>query len=215
MSLTINPMSFQFIEVATASVYLDPKLIESENDGFVYEHLKHYLSKSTRLPAITVKSAGGKLVSVGRHKYLSIARELGHERIRAVLQNETFEELVAKGVPGLLSVVPKEKLDDEQRADVITSWHIFFFKGQPSPEIASEIEARFRGFLSESLPTILRGRFQMLIESHFDVSGPCLEIRFPTPVSDQAWASSYHAFISSISNEVLPIETYQGRRFAV
>jgi hypothetical protein len=205
-------MSFQFIEVSPADVRLDRSEVERD-DGFVYSHLKRYCSKFTPLPAITVKVNEGRLVAVRGHKYLSIARELGHDRIRAVLQGTTFKELRKQGVRGLVSLISNNLLDEEQRTDVVTGWHIFFFKSKPPPEIAAEIEARFKRFLSESLQSALREGVQVLIESHFDLSGPCLEIRFPTPVINQAWASSYHAFISSVSNDVLPIESYQGRRF--
>jgi hypothetical protein len=207
-------MKFQFIEVSASAVDLNPGQINSENDGFVYEHLRHFLSKSVCLPAIAVKAADGVLVSVARHKYLAIARELGRERIRAVLEGETFEELKAKGVPGLLSVVSKEVLEAELADEAPVGWHVFFFKSRPAPETAALIEARFRGFLIESLPGTLPEGVRVLVESHFDFSGPCLEIRFPTPVHNHAWANSYLALISSVSKDILPVDTYQGRRFA-
>jgi hypothetical protein len=147
------------------------------------------------------------------HKYLSIALELHQERIRAVLQGTTFEDLRRQGVPGVLSVVPQTRLESEQNTAVIAGWHVFFFKSTPSQEMADRIDARFRGFLNQSLPDALGSLHQVVIDSHFDFSGPCFEIKFPTPVANQAWANLYHAFISSVSNEVLPIATYQGRRF--
>jgi hypothetical protein len=205
-------MSFQFIEVSPPDVILDRSEVERD-DGFVYEHLKRYCSKFTPLPAITVKLSGGKLLAVRGHKYLSIALELHQERIRAVLQGTTFEDLRRQGVPGVLSVVPQTRLESEQNTAVIAGWHVFFFKSTPSQEMADRIDARFRGFLNQSLPDALGSSHQVVIDSRFDFSGPCFEIKFPTPVANQAWANLYHAFISSVSNEVLPIATYQGRRF--
>jgi len=206
-------MSFQFIEVSPAAILLDSKQMEKEDDGYVYEHLRHCLSKSKRLPAVAVKSIGGKLMSVARHKYLAIAQELGHERIRAVLQDETFEELKSKGVPGLLSVVPKTDLEKELETVIMTGgWHIFFFKHTPSPQVAAQIDERFRTFLNLSLPDVLRSGAEVVTESRFDFTGPCLEISFPTPVENHAWASSFMAFILSVSKDIWPIETYQGRR---
>lgn len=205
-------MSFQFIEVSPPDVILDRSEVERD-DGFIYEHLKRYCSKFTPLPAITVKLSGGKLLAVRGHKYLWIALELHQERIRAVLQGTTFEDLRRQGVPGVLSVVPQTRLESEQNTAVIAGWHVFFFKSTPSQEMADRIDARFRGFLNQSLPDALGSSHQVVIDSHFDFSGPCFEIKFPTPVANQAWANLYHAFISSVSNEVLPIATYQGRRF--
>lgn len=205
-------MSFQFIEVSPPDVILDRSEVERD-DGFIYEHLKRYCSKFAPLPAMTVKLSGGKLLAVRGHKYLSIALELHQERIRAVLQGTTFEDLRRQGVPGVLSVVPQTRLESEQNTAVIAGWHVFFFKSTPSQEMADRIDARFRGFLNQSLPDALGSSHQVVIDSHFDFSGPCFEIKFPTPVANQAWANLYHAFISSVSNEVLPIATYQGRRF--
>jgi hypothetical protein len=206
-------MNFQFIEVSPAAVLLDRTKLESENDGYVYKHLKHYVSHSKQIPAFAAKAVDGKLMSVGRHKYLSIAQELGYQRIRAVLQDEAFEELKAQGVPGLLSVVPNEELENEDRSLIATGWHVFFFKSGPSPKVAAEIEARFRNFLNESLPAILGNKAEIVIESHFDFSGPCLEMRFPTPRKDRVWFRSFLALALSVSSEVCLIDTYQGRQF--
>ena len=205
-------MKFQFIEVSPSEVILDHSEV-GRDDGFVYEHLKRYCSKFTPLPAITVKLSGGKLIAVRGHKYLSIAVELRRERIRAVLQGATFEELRSQGVPGVISVVPETTLESEQKTAVIAGWHVFFFKSPPSHELADRITARFKDFLNQSLPNALGSWQQVEIDSHFDFSGPCFEIKFPTPVANQAWANLYRAFISSVSNEALPIATYQGRRF--
>src|SRR5579863_3024205 len=98
MFRTIRLMKIQFIELSPSEVILDHSGV-GRDDGFVYEHLKRYCSKFTPLPAITVKLSGGKLIAVRGHKYLSIAVELRRERIRAVLQGATFEDLRRQGVP--------------------------------------------------------------------------------------------------------------------
>src|SRR3954469_5616607 len=110
MPLTIKSMSYQFIEVSPADILIDRSAVERD-DGFEYEHLKRYCSKFTPLPAVTVRLGEGRLIAVRGQKYLSIARELGRDRIRAVLQDTTFDELQKQGVPGLLSVVPKALLE--------------------------------------------------------------------------------------------------------
>jgi len=205
-------MSFQFIEVTPSEVLLDQAEVERD-DGFVYEHLKRYCSKFTPLPAITVKAVGQKLTAVRGQKYLAIARELGHERIRAVSLDGTFDQLKARGVRGLLCVVPTSQLEQEERATVITGWHVLFFRSRPSAELAEGIRARFDRFANETLPTALPPGTAISIESHFDSSGPCLEIKFPTPVANEEWAKSYYAFLLAVSSELALIETYQGRRF--
>src|SRR5947209_17616963 len=191
-------MGFQVIEVSPPDIILDRAGLERD-DGFIYEHLKRYCSKFVPLPAITVGLRDRQLVTLRGHKYLSIARELRHEKIRAVLQGTSFDELRKLGVSGLLSIVPKALLERERETSIVTGWHIFFFRAQPSPEKAARIEASFRRFLNQSLPGVLGVEGELSIASHFDSDGPCLEIQFPTPVTNQAWADSYHFFISSVS----------------
>ena len=205
-------MSYQFIEVVPSSIVLDQEEVDRD-DGFVYKHLKRYCTTFTPLPAITLKLIAGKLSIVQGHKYLSIARELGHKQIRAVLIDETFDQLKAQGIPGLLRAIPRSELEEELRTTVLTGWHIFFFKYPPSQKVAAEIDARFRRFLRESLPSALGKEMDIQIESHFDFSGPCLEINFPTPVTNEEWARSYRNLALSINAELVPIDTYQGRRF--
>jgi len=206
-------MNFQVVELAPSEVAHDRSILDND-DGFVYEHLKRYCSKFSSLPALTVILAEGKLTAVRGHRYLSIAQELGYDRIRAVLQGTTFDELRKLAIPGLLSLVPENLLASEQEAEVVVGWHVFFFATAPKADIVNEIDARFRGFLNQSLPAILGDKMEIAIESCFDLLGPCFEIRFPTPVTNQAWADLYRAFITSISNSIWPIKTYQGRRFA-
>ncbi|HTI70835.1 MAG TPA: hypothetical protein VMF06_12775 [Candidatus Limnocylindria bacterium] len=204
-------ISFQFIEVSPSEVLLDP--IWSKGDGkYVYEHLKHYCSTFTPLPAATVKLVDAKLTVVRGFEYVAIARELKHNKIRAVLLDSTFDELKMQEIPGILSIVPLSELEAEMRTSAVTGWHIFYFKTRPSPEIAAKIETHFKRFLRESLPAALGENPEEPIESRFDFLGPCLEIKFTTPVANEAWIKSFQSLVSSVSAEIWPIESYQGRR---
>jgi hypothetical protein len=206
-------MTVQVVEVSLADLVL-PVLAVEADDGYVYEHLKRYCSKFRPLPATAVTLERGRLIVVGRRKYVSIAKDLGEDRIRAVLQGVTFEDLQNQRVAGALSLVSSETLESELREEIVPAWHVFFFASVPGPEIVAQIDARLRGFLSQSLPGVPGITVDSEISSCFDVTGPCFEIRFPTPVAHRLWADSYRACIASISSELSPIETYQGRRLA-
>lgn len=205
-------MNIEVVEVSLADLVF-PGIIDKSTSGFVYEHLKHYCSKFRPLPAITVSSDGKRLIIAGRHLYALIARDLGDDRIRAILKGTTFEELQEQDVPGLLARVPNEVLERELRDDVPNHWHVFFFKSQPDEKIITQIDSRFRSFLNQSLPAMITNTDNLQILSNFDAIGPYFEIRFPTPVANSQWAASYHTFIISISRELSAIATYQGRRF--
>ena len=128
-------------------------------------------------------------------------------------ENLETTELQKQGVPGLLALVPDEVLERELGNEVIEGLHVFFFKSVPDEKVVVEIEARFRRFLGQSLREAIGDTAELQISSNFDATGPCFEICFPTPVTNHPWAASYHTFIVSISRELAPIETYQGRRF--
>jgi hypothetical protein len=205
-------MTIQVIEVSLADLML-PASTDGICNGFVYEHLKRYCSKFRPLPAVAVTVARDRLLVVDRFQYVSVARDLGDDRIRAVLRGVTLEELQNRNIPGVLRAVPDEVLAQELRDEIVTSWHVFFFKTAPHHDIVIKIDACFRRFLEESLTKVLTSSADLQISSSFDVTGPCLEIRFPTPLTNHQWAASYHAFIVSISRDLCAIETYQGRRF--
>jgi len=206
-------MTIQIVEISLTNLAFSAPTDESD-DGYVYEHLKRYCSKFRPLPATAVALKEDRLLVVGRRKYVSIARDLGEDRIRAVLQGVTFEELRDRHIAGVLTLVSSETLASELRDEIPLAWHVFFFTSAPDAQVVAQIDARFRDFLHLSLPDILGSTGDFEILSCFDDTGPCFEIRFPTPVEDRPWATSYLAFIASISNELCPIETYQGRRFA-
>lgn len=205
-------MTIEVIEVSLADLVIPPSAAQFD-DNYVYEHLKRYCSKFRPLPAVGVTSDGAHLVLTCRYQYVAIARQLGEDQIRAMLEGVTFSDLKRQGVPGVLRLVPQAELDREIRDDIISGWHVLFFKTTPDREIVTQIEARFRVFLKQSLPEALCRGGDAEIPANFDATGPCFEIRFPTPVTDHAWAQAYLAFLISISRNLAPIATYQGARF--
>jgi hypothetical protein len=205
-------MTIEVIEASLTDLVVPPS-VARYSDSYVYEHLKRYCSKFRPLPAIVVTSDGAHLVLTSRYQYVAIARELGEDRIRAALQGVTFSDLRQQGVPGVLGLVSQEELDREIQDEIIPGWHVLFFKTVPEHEIVTQIEARFRAFLKQSLPEVPAGGDHAEIWANFDATGPCFEIRFPTPVTDHAWAQAYLSFLTSISRDLAPISTYQGAWF--
>jgi hypothetical protein len=127
----------------------------------------------------------------------------------------TFEELKKRSIPYLPTLVPKEVLEHELQDQVVTAWHVFFFKSVPDREVAAQVDSRFRSFLNQNLIQLLGDRTDLEVSSNFDATGPYFEIQFPTPVTNHQWADLYRAFIMSVHRELSAIETYQGRRFEV
>lgn len=205
-------MTLEIIEAALADLVI-PSSVSHYDDNYVYEHLKRYCSKFKPLPSVAVTCDGNHLVLTDRYQYVAIAREFGEDRIRAVLQGVTFSDLKRQGVPGVLGLVPNEQLELEIEDEDSACWHVLFFRTAPDHETVTQIEARFRAFLKQSLPAFLLKGDDAELVVNFDATGPCFEIRFRTPVTDHTWARAYLEFLISISRDLAPIATYQGARF--
>jgi hypothetical protein len=207
-------MSIQVVEVALSD--LVPFSVSISSDSrVIYEHLKYYCSKFKPLPAIAVQLDGDRLRIVDRHAYASIARDLGVERIRAVLVGTTLEELEQKSIRNVPVLVPRETLDSELRCEAVAAWHVLFFGTVPAAEIVAEIDRRFRLFLKHSLAPLIGDEGSSDISSEFKPSGPCFEIRFPTPAENHRWATAFRGLLFGIHRELASIESYQGQRFEV
>ena len=205
-------MSIQVVEIRLSD--LEPFSVPALTEGrFIYEHLRYYCSKFRPLPAIAVRLEGDRLRIVDRHIYAAIARDLGDERIRAVLMGLTFEELKERDFPNLPNLVSKETLDFELQEKLVSMWHVFYFGAGLSSKLVTEIDYRLRFFLKQSLYPIIGNRLDSEVVSHFDQAESRLEIRFPTPLENHAWATSYLELITSVSRELVPIASYQGQRF--
>lgn len=199
--------------MAPRFIMVDPtKVVESDEhpmkeEGFIFPHLKRYCAHFDPLPVITVTPKAGKLVVVRGHIYLRIAKELGRKLLRAVVSADV------SGVPGILGEISRETLEKEQQRTVVDGWHVFFL-GDPEPaELIESVKRRFMDYLSRSLPNVVPVDMSRDVLWNYDPTGPCIELKFPTPVANAEWAAEYHALCIGISSELARIVSYQGRRF--
>lgn len=207
-------MSFEVIEVSLDAIEFDPSDAYSDKDGFVYLDLKRYLARYSLLPAIFVELRDNQFFVTRGHKYVSIAREFGHQRIRAIIFGVRIHEL--RNVKGFIRTISREQLDAEDKQHevcngLVDAWHVLFFKHPPQGPKIDKIIQKFETFIKASVQQYCS---ELDIEFVFDPAGPCLELRFPTPPTEnKKWSDDFLGLMVEISHTVCPISSYNGRRF--
>jgi hypothetical protein len=206
-------MPIQLVALPPSQVVLDETRFPDDDDSWIYEHLLHYCSLFDPLPAITVfVEPDGPALTRG-HKYLRIARELERPRIRAVIDPASDE----RAVSGLTRRPDVETLDwaeidrRERATPVAEVWHVFYFERPLTDEEKLRFTREVADFF-EDLGWAARERARIGEVRHNDEERRA-EFLARTPVADESWYAKYLATMTHFSREVVPIVSYQGRRF--
>jgi hypothetical protein len=208
-------MKALFLEIPVSLVREDERYPDTNKED-IYEHLRHLfaLPRSFPLPAIYVKLMDGRLIVSGHHIYLRIARELGEERIRGILQCQGIEpNEVLKQLSSEIRVIPREELEREEAMPVVRDWHVYFFDGPLSQGDRERFLVEIAGFF-ERLETPLIGRSEKrLFQWAFPFEGRCAEFEALIPVGDRSWCEAYRKVCIDFSRNVHRIVSFQGARF--
>ena len=190
-----------------------PDFPDRDDDKFVYSHLLRCCEKySEQLAAITIKEVNGSFVVTRGHTYLRIAKELGRDKVRAVLigeGNDDFE--VVKEHPEL-EVVPKEVLESESNIIGQEIWHVLFVEKDLDAQKADDFVQEFVSKVEMSLLEHNCESTQVTKANYFS-EGPGFEFYFWTPSVNIPWANEYHRILNDLSTTYVRIVTYQGRLF--
>lgn len=208
-------MKSYFLEIPLSLVHED-KRYPDRNARHVYEHLKHTLAHASffPLPAIDVSLVDGKLVVTNGHKYLRIARDLGHPWIRGIFRSETKEhDGLLREIPPGIRITPREILEREEALPVVRGYHVYFFEHPLNQEGRKRFLADIAGFF-ERLDTPLIGPLEKRVFGWaFPFEGECAEFEALFPVGDKSWYGAYLTICQEFSRNVQRIVTFQGARF--
>ncbi|HEY9789832.1 MAG TPA: hypothetical protein V6D22_05510, partial [Candidatus Obscuribacterales bacterium] len=97
---------------------------------------------------------------------------------------------------------------EQQQGYVDQAAHTVFFKQPVSAMVAQQIESKVEKFLVASLARTLQRSCS--IEVRYDASGPCLEMRFPTPINSKKWMDEFYAIQIEIDAQLCQIDTFNG-----
>ena len=201
-------MPIVLVELPAADSSIDVTVHPSRDTGLIEEHLVYYCSKFDPLPAIGVEIDGARIIVKHGHSYVTVARLLGRERLRAVVLSPPSRPDVA----AFLQRPDVKRLDvDEIRAredadPTPKHWHVFFFTRPLSPEEKSDFDERV-GRLFD------RWQGGGAVRVTHDDARALAEFQAKTPVTDHAWARENLGTFSEFSRTRVPIASFAGRRF--
>lgn len=212
-------MRILLVELNINEVSIDEYLFPNkEQNLFIYEHLRHYCSKFYPLPAITIKVCSLGFFVIRGHHYISIAKELGHQKIRAIVDKssalETIQNfLLLKSVIQLdWEVVRKE--ESETLVDYF--WYILFFEKPLNQQQQIAFESEIVDFFRQiKLPNWAKKNENRIINLSYPYSGSCAEFQAYTPIEDERWHASSRSVLINFHLKHVPIISFQGRRFKV
>jgi hypothetical protein len=208
-------MSSLFIDTPISLVREDPRYPDRDTH-YIYDHLKYLLSRprSFPLPAMRVMLDEDGLSVTDGHKYLRIARELGHPKLRAILGSSSTpnSELIAQ-LPQGVTVIPKGELERELKHPWVNDYHVYFFDEPLTPEAQEKFASRIAGFFETLKSPLLEGIEKRVTHVAFPFGARCAEFQAVIPLGDQSWFPAYLAVARNFSRDVAHISTFQGGTF--
>jgi hypothetical protein len=208
-------MAVLVVECNPRLLGINEEMYPDRDVGFIYDHLKHYCSRFSPLPAATIMLCDGSPVVVQGHKYVQIAVDLGRESIRSIVSGSIDSEEVQRFVRSDgVRILDWDALRREERAsDVLDAVHVFFFEPALSDVQRALFEERIGGFFQHIRSVLLQGRQRVVSKVTYSHAGHCAEFVATTPAGDRSWFGEFHARCLDFSRNVAGIASYQGRKF--
>jgi hypothetical protein len=198
-------MPIQLIEIPPDLPVIDESRFPDRDQSFIFEHLQHYLSLFSPLPAIGIRvGPAGPLVTRG-HKYLLAARALHRPSIRAVIQpgSDTAATADLLGQPDV-TLLDWTEIDAAERAQPIADqWHLYFFERPLNEAEQRQFDEIVIGFLNQAGYEV----------QNLEHSGHRAQFLVTVPAGDESWFGPYRAAAQRFSEETVPVVSFQGRRF--
>lgn len=212
-------MHILLIELNPNEVSVEESLFpDKEKNLFIYEHLRYYCSKFYPLPTITVSIYDEGVFVVRGHQYLAIARELKHQRIRAIVDKSSPEKYVQRFLQRSSVVQLNWEIVSKEGSDIFVEyvWFVFFFKKPLNQEEQIFFEKLIVEFFRQiQLPAWAEVPDHKIKNLSYPYSGHCAEFQAYVPIEDEKWYASSRAAIVNFHLKYVPILSFQGQRFQV
>lgn len=205
-------------------VELNPELIsidedrfpDLEKENFIYEHLKHYYSKYSNLPTINIRVDEESVFVTARHIYLALAKELGYDRIRAVIDKNSPKEAVSNFLKySSVSKLDWNVVNQEEVYDLVEYvWLVFFFDKPLNPQATFWFEEQVVGFYKQIEISKEYEEFDARIKDlSYPYLGRCAEFQVYLPIEDERWYAKSKAVLFDFHTKYVPIVSFQGIKF--
>ena len=193
------------LEVDPRSVLL-PSPDLQEDPELVEDHLFAYLNRLDKLPAITIRIDNGQAVAIRGGIYVKAAVALGRSRIRAIVDSRVPDREIGR----LVRSTNAKPLDWEQemRLEPTThlEWYVLFIQRWPEVADLRTLERRVREFFTGLVPDREPPRIER------DPVSRSLVIQAWIPAGNY-WFTDLLRLIRTIDESIVPIDTFQGRRW--
>jgi hypothetical protein len=192
------------VQIPVAVVSSDESRFPDQDSSHILEHLLHYCAKFEPVPVISIVVEAGSAQVTRGHKYLTVARMLGRQTIRALVtsprSNVDVKNFIARTDVTILDWETIRAREAEERNP--KGWHVYFFERALSAAEKTTFDEIVWGLFSDRT-----------IQVHHDDVQAMAEFEAHTPVTDEGWGSRSLAAFSRFDREQVPIASYQGRRF--
>jgi hypothetical protein len=210
-------MNIILIELNTDNISINEDLFpDREKNKYILEHLRHYCSKFYPLPTIAIKVCNEGVFVVRGHQYLLIAKELKHQRIRAIIDKSSLDNdvqifLQKPSVVQLDWEVAKMEGRDEL---VEYTWYVFFFEKQLNQEERQIFEEQIVEFFKDiKLPTWAKIPDNRIINLSYLFSRYCAEFQAYVPTEDERWYADSITVLINFHLNCVTIASFQGQKF--
>lgn len=196
--------------IPTSSVKIDAAYPDKDV-RHIYEHLRHTLSLPSQfpIPAIKIIRSGESFVVVDGHKYLKISRDLGRDRIRAILNGVGANHMLPAGA----EVVPRSVLEREVSLPVVRDFHVYFFSKPLGEYEKNQFSSKVAGFFLSLGSPLLSKKNRKIYSISFPFDGVCAQFEANIPVGDRSWLEDYLRVTRVFSRDVARIVSFQGAHF--
>ncbi len=197
-------MTILLVQIPIAAVSMDESIFPDRDDSYILEHLLQYCGKFEPLPAISIEVEGSNTRVIRGHQYLTVARMLGRQTIRAIVMSPPssvdVKHLIARADVTVLDWEEIRAREAEERNP--KGWHVYFFEHPLSADEKRTFDEVVWKLFSDKN-----------IQMHHDDVRAMAEFEAHTPVTDEGWRGMSLAAFSRFDREQVPIVSYQGRRF--
>lgn len=210
-------MDILLIELSPNNISIDKNLFpDRDEELLIYKHLKHYCSKFYPLPTIEVKVCTESVIVIRGHSYLTIAQDLGHQRIQAIIDKNSSKaavfNLLQESSVKQLDWKLKVKENDDNLFEYI--WLIFFFERILKQEEKKILEEQVIEFYRQieilTWAEVPENRIKNL---SYPYLGYCVEFQACVPVEDERWYAKSKAVLANFHLNHVPIVSFQGYKF--
>jgi len=176
------------------------------------------ISKLYPIPWITVRVDANSVIITRGHLYLKVARELGNEKIHAVVDRNDSDDIFIQKLldrPCVIKLDWKTLIQEDEQL-LSYGWLVFFFKRLLNSVEKKIFEEEVVGFFQQiQVPGSVNLGRERIKNLNYPYSGLCAEFQAYLPWEDERWYLTSRAVLLNFHLNCVPIVSFQGKKWQV